>query len=151
MRRRLHGEQGVALVIAVMSMMLMTALGTALVLTTMTETGISSTYVDGIEAFYAADAAVERTMSDLAAAGDWNTFVGLRSDGPAERLIPTAGTISRIRVVLSVAAAAVEQAVVVRAEAYGPLGVERTVEATVARTDEVGPASVRLLAWREIR
>ncbi len=150
MRWRAGGEEGIALVIAVMSMMLMAALGSALVLTTMTEAGVSSNYVSGIEAFYAADAALERTLSDLPGIEDWQSLVGLRVDGPAEALTATTRT-SGIRVVLTVAAAGIEGAIVVRAQAYGPRDVERTVEATVTRTDEVGPASVRLLAWRELR
>ena len=150
MRTRVRGEQGIALVIAVMSMMLMTALGTALVLTTMTEAGISSSYVDGIQAFYAADAAVERVMSDLPAVGDWSSLVGVHTDGPAEPQV-TAPDAPHIRVLVSVSSAEVEGAIVVRAEAYGAGGLQRTVEATVARTGEVGPAAVRLIAWREIR
>lgn len=147
---RAGGEDGVALVIAVMSMMLMAALGSALVLTTMTEAGVSSNYASGVEAFYAADAAVEHTLADLPGTADWNSLIGLRADGPVEALMGTTRT-SGIRVVVSVAAAEVDRAVVVRAQAYGPRGVEKTVEATVARTDEAGPASVRLLAWREVR
>jgi hypothetical protein len=151
MRKRLRGEQGVALVIAVMSMTLMTALGAALILTTMTETGISANYVGGIEAFYAADAAVERTVAELPAADDWHALIGVRFDGPAEALVPAVPTASQIRIVLSVAAAEVEGGLVVRAEASGPRGVDRTVEATVSRTDGVGPAGIRVLAWKEVR
>ena len=41
MRWRAGGEEGIALVIAVMSMMLMAALGSALGFTTMTEAGVA--------------------------------------------------------------------------------------------------------------
>ena len=142
MRRDLRGEHGIALVIAVMSMMLMTALGSALVLTTMTEAGVASNYVSGVEAFYAADAEVERTLSDLPGIGDWHSLIGLRVDR---------ATTPHVHVVLTVDAAANDGQIVIRAQAYGPRNVERTVEATVAHTDEVGAASVRLLAWREVR
>ena len=142
MRSRAGGEEGIALVIAVMSMMLMAALGSALVLTTMTEAGVSSTYVSGIEAFYAADAAVERTLADLPAVEDWHSLIGLRVEES-----PRPGA----RVVLTVAAAGIDGAIVVRAQASGSRDVERTVEATVTRTDEAGAAGVRLLAWRELR
>ena len=142
MRRRAGCEEGIALVIAVMSMMLMVALGSALVLTTMTEAGVASSYVSGVEAFYAADAEVERTLSDLPGIEDWHSLIGLRVD---RTVTP------HIRVVLTVAAAGIDGAIVVRAEAYGPRDIERTVEATVARTDDVGPAGVRLVAWRELR
>jgi Tfp pilus assembly protein PilX len=70
---RLHDERGVALVIALLSTLLMTALGMALVLTTMTETKITSNYRDGVEAMYAADAAIERTMQDLLTVANWDT------------------------------------------------------------------------------
>jgi hypothetical protein len=149
-RRRTGSEQGIALVIALMAMMLMAALGSALVLMTMTEAGVSSNYVSGVEAFYAADAALERTLSDLPAVGDWNSLIGLRFDGPVEALMPTATT-SPMRIVVSIAPAEVELAIVVRAQASGPQGVERAVEAIVARTAEVGPAGIRVLAWREGR
>ena len=151
MRSRARGQEGIALVIAVMSMMLMAALGSALVLTTMTESGVSSTYVSGLEAFYAADAAVERTLADLPAADDWRSLLGRRVEQSAEALMPTATPMPQVRVVLSVAAAQIEGAIVVRAQAYGPRDVERTVEATVARGEPGGVASVRLLAWRELR
>ena len=151
MRWRAGGEEGLALVIAVMSMMLMAALGSALVLTTMTEAGVSATYASGIEAFYAADAAVERTLADLPAVEDWQAIIGLRVDGPAEALIPSLTPGPPVRVVLTVTAADIEGAIVVRAQAYGARDVERAVEATVTRTDEPGPAAVRLLAWRELR
>lgn len=142
MRWRAGGEEGIALLIAVMSMMLMAALGSALILTTMTEAGVASNYVSGIEAFYAADAEVERTLSDLPGIGDWHSLIGLRVDRMST---------PRVRVVLTVAAASIDGAIVVRAQAYGPRDIERTVETTVAHTGEVGPASVRLLAWREVR
>lgn len=150
MRRCVGGEDGVALVIAVMSMMLMTALGSALILTTMTETGVSSNYVSGLETFYAADAAVERTLADLPATEDWSALVGFRADSPLEVLLDRPQA-SGIRVVRSVAAAEQDGAIVVRAQAYGLLGVERTVEVTVARTAEEGQPGIRLLAWREVR
>ena len=43
------GERGIALVIALMAMLLMSALGLALMLTTTTETMIAANYRDGIE------------------------------------------------------------------------------------------------------
>lgn len=75
MRVRLADEQGVALIISLMSMFLLTALGVALVLTTMTETKIAGNYRDGTEALYAADAAVERVMQDLLTVPDWNKVI----------------------------------------------------------------------------
>jgi hypothetical protein len=73
---RARDEQGVALIVALMSMILMMALGTALILTTMTEGKIANNYRDGTEALYAADAAIERVMQDLLTVPDWNTMLG---------------------------------------------------------------------------
>ena len=86
---RLRSAHGAALLIALMAMLLMTALATALILTTITETRIASSYGAGIEAFYGADAAIERAIDDLRTIPDWSglatkaatsTFV----DGPPE-------------------------------------------------------------------
>ncbi len=74
-RARLHDERGVALVIALMAMLLMTALGTALVLTTMTETKIAGNYRSGAEALYAADGAVERVMQDILTVPNWDDIL----------------------------------------------------------------------------
>ena len=49
---RLGDEQGVALVIALLSMLLLTALGMALTLTTNTERRISGNYRDSAETLY---------------------------------------------------------------------------------------------------
>jgi hypothetical protein len=135
-RRRASDEAGVALVIAVVAMMLMAALGSALVLTTMTEAGVASNYAAGIETFYAADAALNRTLAELPDAGEWSALTGVRTEGT---------------VVVSVAAGATSDTLVIRAQAAGSRDVRRTVEATVLRTGEPGVAGVRLLAWREVR
>lgn len=104
---RLGDEQGVALIIAFMTILLMTALGMALVSMTMTETRISANYREGNEALYAADAAVERVMQDVLTVPDWNTILAgdLNSpsgqitsafiDGPAggERTLPDGTTL----------------------------------------------------------
>jgi len=58
-----------------MAMMLLTALGMALMLTTTTETMIAANYRDGIEGMYAADAGIERTMQDLLTVPDWNNVI----------------------------------------------------------------------------
>ena len=73
---RLGEEQGVALVIALLCMLLLTALGLALTLTTSTERQISANYRDGTETMYAADAAVERVMQDVLTVPDWNNILG---------------------------------------------------------------------------
>jgi Tfp pilus assembly protein PilX len=70
--KRAGDEEGSALVVALLSLLLLTALGLALTLTTMTETVISNNQRLGQEAANAADAAIERTMQDLLATPDWN-------------------------------------------------------------------------------
>lgn len=72
---RLADEQGIALVIALLCMLLLSALGMALTLTTMTERRISSNYRDGVETVYATDAGVERVIQDLLTVPDWNRIL----------------------------------------------------------------------------
>ena len=68
-------ERGIALVVALMATLLLTALGIGLVMTTMTETTITTNYRDSGEALYAADAGVERVMQDLLTIPDWNRIL----------------------------------------------------------------------------
>ena len=72
---RLRDERGAALVVALMAMLLLTALGLALVLTTNTETMISGNFRGAEEALYAADAGIERTMQDVLTVPDWNNIL----------------------------------------------------------------------------
>jgi len=69
------GEQGIALIVALLSIMLMTALGMALMLTSQTETLISANYRDSMEGAYVADAGIERVMDDVLTIPDWNTVL----------------------------------------------------------------------------
>jgi len=69
---RLGDERGSAVVVALLSLLLLTALGLALTLTTATETAISANQRMGQEAMNAADAAIERAMQDLLTLPDWN-------------------------------------------------------------------------------
>ena len=91
---RLHDEQGVALIIALLCMVLLTALGMALTMTTITERRIATNYRDGVETVYAADASVERVMQDLLTVPDWNkildgTTTSSFVDGaPGDRTLP---------------------------------------------------------------
>lgn len=73
--RRVEDEQGIALIVALLSMTLLLALGMALVMTTMTESKIASNYTRGSEALYAADAVVERVMDDILTVPDWNNIL----------------------------------------------------------------------------
>jgi len=96
----LRREDGVALVVAMMALMLMTALGVALILTTSSETLIANNYRNSSEALYAADAVVERAMDDLLTVSDWNGLLAgsVQSafvDGPptGARKLPDGSTI----------------------------------------------------------
>jgi Tfp pilus assembly protein PilX len=71
----LRREDGIAVVIALMAMLLMTALGLALVMTTTSETKIAANYRDSQEALYAADAGLERSMEDILTVPDWNKLL----------------------------------------------------------------------------
>ena len=75
LRARAAGERGVALVIALLAMVLMTALGMALMLVSETETLIGSNYRDSVEASYVADAGIERVMQDVLSIPDWNAIL----------------------------------------------------------------------------
>lgn len=72
----LRDERGVALIITLLTMMLLSALGLALTLTTSTEMRVSSAYAGSAEVFYAADAAFERSTQDLLLIPDWNLVLG---------------------------------------------------------------------------
>jgi hypothetical protein len=63
--------RGAAVVIALLAMLLLTALGLILVLTTATETMIAAQFGSSQEAFYAADAGLQYAAEELATA-DWN-------------------------------------------------------------------------------
>ena len=73
--RRLGDERGVALIIALLAMTLMTALGMALMLVSETETLIGANYRDSVEGSYVADAGIERVMQDVLSIPDWNTIL----------------------------------------------------------------------------
>jgi hypothetical protein len=100
-RARLRDERGTALIIALMAMMLLTALGAAVVMVSSTETHISSNYRNGQEALYAADAAVERVVQDLLLIPRWNDILSGASqsgfvDGSAagEKTLPGGGVMT---------------------------------------------------------
>lgn len=97
---RLRDQRGTALIIALMAMMLLTALGAAVVMVSSTETHISSNYRTSQEALYAADAAVERVVEDLLMIPRWNDILSGASqsafvDGAAgvSKTLPGGGTI----------------------------------------------------------
>ena len=72
---RLSNERGSALIIALMSVMLLTALGAAVIMVSNTETMIAGNYRSSQEALYAADAGVERVVQDLLMIPRWNDIL----------------------------------------------------------------------------
>lgn len=217
--RRTSDERGVALIISLLAMMLMTALGMALMLNSQTEMLIGGNYRDSVEGAYVADAGIERVMQDVLSVPDWNqiltTVDGVRANvtsgfidstitptmpdgrtidlakatnmvncsktttcsdgdmntstgdrpwgvnnprfrlfawGPVNDLIPTATLNSPFYIAVWIADDAAENdgnpsadgvdltnpgrgVLTLRAEAFGPGGTHRVIEATIARTD----------------
>ena len=99
--RRLANEQGTALIVALLSTVLLTALGAAVVLVSRTETAIAANYRSSQEALYAADAAVERVMQDLLLIPRWNdVLAGTVQSGfidgamSSQKTLPTGGKVT---------------------------------------------------------
>src|SRR5436190_416722 len=67
-------DHGIALIIVLLTVMLLSAIGAALVLATTAETHIASNFQRSDEALYAADAAAQRALDDLRAVADWTTL-----------------------------------------------------------------------------
>jgi hypothetical protein len=96
----IRDEHGIAMIIAMMAMLLMSALGVALMLTTSSETMIAGNFANSSEALYAADAAIERSMEDILTVPDWNKLLDGSTqsafvDGPPSgaRTLPDGSTI----------------------------------------------------------
>jgi hypothetical protein len=99
-RARLRDEHGTALVIALMSIMLLAALGAAVVMVSNTEAQIAAYYRNSQEALYAADAAAERVVRELLMIPRWSdvlagTAKSAFGDGVATgtKTLPGGGTI----------------------------------------------------------
>jgi hypothetical protein len=73
--RRLHGERGAALVVALLAMVVMVTIGSALMLTAATESKITRNFRNSTAAFYAADAVLERAVDELRGVADWNQLL----------------------------------------------------------------------------
>lgn len=69
--RTASSQRGVALIITLLAMVLLSALGLSLALVSSTEERVASAYRDGAETFYAADALLERVVDDLRQLPDW--------------------------------------------------------------------------------
>src|SRR5258706_3836994 len=68
-------EAGVALIITLMALLLMSAFGAGLLLMTAAETRIAAGFRDAQAALYAADAGIERAVDDLLIVPDWNRLL----------------------------------------------------------------------------
>lgn len=92
--RRAARQDGSAVIVALMAMMLLTALGLALVLTTSTETMIAANYSSGQEALYAAEAGMERAMLEIPGISDLDALLQgqivstFRDGAPGSRSLP---------------------------------------------------------------
>jgi hypothetical protein len=75
-RSRLHGERGVALVIAMAALLLMSAVTAGLVFIASSDGAVASNYRNSVEAVYAADGVAERVLAELAASSDWDALLG---------------------------------------------------------------------------
>lgn len=73
--RGLASEEGVAILVAMMALLLMAAIGSVLILTSSSETIIAAHFRDTVEARYAAGAMVERGMDDLGGMVDWTLVI----------------------------------------------------------------------------
>lgn len=107
--------------IVMMALTLVAGLATVLVVGTMTETAVAAAHRRGIETFYAADAAVELALRDLAARAGWDAVlsgdeVSAFVDGPAGGMRLVGGGV----IDLARATAEVDAVLAARASPGGP-------------------------------
>jgi hypothetical protein len=69
---RAFSDRGIALIVAMLFMVLLSALGLSLTMVTTTEARVAHSYSSGSESFYAADAALELAVNELAQQPDWS-------------------------------------------------------------------------------
>lgn len=77
-RRRRTGvrnEDGIALVVVLLTTLLLTGLALSLVMLTSGETMLTANYRQSQETLYAADAAVERVVQDILTVSQWNDLI----------------------------------------------------------------------------
>jgi hypothetical protein len=68
-------ERGVVLILVMMSVTLLAVLSGALALVALTETAVAANYRDADEALYAADAAMEYVLQEIARVEDWTDLL----------------------------------------------------------------------------
>jgi hypothetical protein len=80
-------DDGIALIVALLATLVLSALGLSLMVMASTETVIAGNYRDAVEAFHAADAGLERVIAELAMTPDWAAVLGapggVRSAAPS--------------------------------------------------------------------
>lgn len=91
MRARVRAEDGFAVIVATMGLLMMSALGMALVLLTSIDTLIARNFRDGVAATYAADAVAAFGVRELSTTTDWTSVLAGRirssfADGTPEGL-----------------------------------------------------------------
>jgi hypothetical protein len=69
-------DHGIALIVVLLAMVLLSALGVALVLATTAEARISANFRIAQQTLYAAAAAADRAIDELALVPDWNALIG---------------------------------------------------------------------------
>jgi hypothetical protein len=171
------GERGIALVFVMTATALLTALVGSLTLVVITDTAVATNHREAVAALYAAEAAVEFALAELAAADDWSdlldggrsAFINGMPDGPRvvgadailhgsgrlRDLVPGSGADPSLSVAIWIADRSAEpkdegasvERLSVVGEAFGARGTRRAVEAIVEKADT---SAVRLLAWREL-
>ena len=70
-----RADRGAALVMTLLAMGLLTAIGVSLIVLSSTESRIATNYRVSDETFYAADAAIERALQDVAVAPSWSDLL----------------------------------------------------------------------------
>jgi hypothetical protein len=89
MTQPMRSDRGVALIVALLAMTVMSALGAALVLLTSTEAVIAGNFRQSRQAFYAAEAITELTLAELRGLASWTATIEGRErsrfvDGPPD-------------------------------------------------------------------
>jgi len=66
-----NGERGIALIVSLLVMLMISALGTSMLVVATADIGASVNYRGAKEAFYEADSGIQRSMMDLVANSNW--------------------------------------------------------------------------------
>ena len=98
-------DQGFAIVVAMMGLLMISAMAVALVLATTTDALIARNFSDGATAMYAAETIALRTIDDLAAEPDWSAVLDGRAHaaffdgGAGQRALADGSTIDLTAIV----------------------------------------------------